>query len=96
MNHFGEHIRELREQRKLLQRQLAALLETDTAFISKFEKGEKRITREQVLKLAGLFKVPEKSLLPLWLSDKVKDTLQDDPYSSEALKITEQRIKFKR
>lgn len=95
MNHFGEHIRQLREQRNLLQRQVAALLETDTAFISKFEKGEKRITREQVLKLAALFKVSEKSLLPLWLSDRVKDTLQDDPFSIEALKLTEKRIKNK-
>ena len=93
MSHFGEHIRLLREQRKLLQRQIAALLETDTAFISKLEKGEKRATREQVLKLAIFFNVSEKDLLPLWLSDKVKDTLQNDPFSQEALKLTEKRLK---
>lgn len=78
----------------MLQRQLAALLETDTAFISKFEKGEKRITREQVLKSVVFFDIPEGSLLPLWLSDKLKDTLKNDPYSAEALKLTEKRIKL--
>lgn len=95
MNHFGEYIRQLRDKNKVLQRQLAALLETDTALISKFEKGEKRITREQVVKLASFFEIPEKDIIPLWLSDKVKETLQDDPFSTEALKITEKRIKNK-
>ena len=95
MNHFGEYIRQLRDKNNVLQRQLAALLETDTAFISKFEKGEKRVTREQAVKLAAFFEIPEKDIIPLWLSDRVKETLQDDPFSTEALKLTEKRIKNK-
>jgi HTH-type transcriptional regulator, competence development regulator len=93
MNHFGEYIRKLREERSMLQRQLAALLETDTAFISKLEKGEKKATREQAAKLSLFFKIPEKDLIPLWLSDKLKDLLQNDPFSAEALKLTQDRLK---
>jgi transcriptional regulator with XRE-family HTH domain len=93
MNYFGEYIRKLREENKVLQRQLAALLETDTAFISKLEKGEKKATREQAIKLAKFFDVKEQDILPLWLSDKIKDTLQNDPFSEEALLLTQKRIK---
>ncbi len=93
MNHFGEYIRKLREEKNILQRQLAALLETDTAFISKFEKGEKKATREQASKLSAFFEVSEKESISLWLSDRLKEILQNDPFSLEALKLTEKRIK---
>ena len=96
MNHFGEYIRKLREEKNVLQRQLAALLETDTAFISKLEKGEKKATREQVSKLTAFFEVAEKESITLWLSDRIKDTLQNDPFSEEALNLTKQRITKKK
>lgn len=96
MKHFGEHIKKLREQKKFLQRQVAAIIETDTAFVSKFEKGEKRLNRGQVIKLAAFFDVPEKELIPLWLSDRLKDTLKNDPYSEEALKLAKQQLKKKK
>jgi HTH-type transcriptional regulator, competence development regulator len=92
MNHFGEYIRKLREERNVLQRQLAALLETDTAFISKFEKGEKKATREQASKLTAFFDVSENESITLWLSDKIKDTLQNDPFSEDALELTKKRL----
>jgi len=92
MNHFGEYIRKLREERNVLQRQLAALLETDTAFISKFEKGEKKVTREQASKLAAFFEVSENESITLWLSDRIKDTLQNDPFSEDALELTKKRL----
>jgi transcriptional regulator with XRE-family HTH domain len=92
MNHFGEYIRKLREERNVLQRQLAALLETDTAFISKFEKGEKKATREQASKLTAFFEVSENESITLWLSDRIKDTLQNDPFSEDALELTKKRL----
>lgn len=96
MNHFGEHIRQLREQRKLLQRQLAALLETDTAFISKLEKGDKKASRDQVLKLAEFFKVSVDDLLSLWLGEKVFDVLKNETVARKALKIAEKKIELQK
>ena len=52
---FGERIKQLREERGLLQRQLAASLEMDTPMFSKIERGERRAKREQVSILAKLF-----------------------------------------
>jgi transcriptional regulator with XRE-family HTH domain len=95
MNHFGEHIKQLREQRKLLQRQVAAALETDTAFVSKFEKGDKKATREQVFKLADFFNVDKDELLSLWLAEKVYDVLKDEDVAKEAMQIAEEKLKTK-
>jgi transcriptional regulator with XRE-family HTH domain len=85
MNSLGEQIRQLRETSNILLRQVAAFLEIDTALMSKMERGERRFSREQVVKLAHFYKVSEKELLTLWLSDKVISTLNNDKYASLGL-----------
>ncbi|MCK9613125.1 MAG: helix-turn-helix transcriptional regulator [Bacteroidales bacterium] len=94
MNHFGEHIKNLRLKRNLLQRQLAALLETDTAFISKLEKGDKRASREQVIKMAAFFNISQDDLLSLWLGEKVYDVLKNEVMAKKALKVAEKKINY--
>jgi len=90
MNSLGERIRNLRELKKLLLRQVAAYLEIDTALLSKMEHGERRLTREQVVALSKHFGVDEKDLLTLWLSDKILNSIKDDKYAALALnKATE-------
>lgn len=86
MNVFGSRLRNLREQHGLLLRQVAALLEIDTALISKIERGERRISRKQVVKLSNFFNVNEKELLTLWLSDKVLNSLEGEPHALDGLK----------
>ncbi len=90
MNSLGERIRNLRESKDLLLRQVAAYLEIDTALLSKMERGERRLTREQVVALSKHFGVDEKDLLTLWLSDKILNSVKDDKYAALALnKATE-------
>lgn len=86
MNSIGEKIRRLRETKGLLLRQVAAYLEIDTALISKIERGDRRLTREQVIKLAKFYNVAESDLLPLWLCDKVLETVDNDKYALQGLK----------
>ena len=45
---FSERIKELRIQKQMPQRQLAATLDIDTATYCKIEKGERKARREQV------------------------------------------------
>lgn len=85
MNSLGEKIRTIRESKSLLLRQVAAYLEIDTALISKIERGERRLTREQVIKLAKFYKVADEKLLTLWLSDKLLDTIENDPFAMQGL-----------
>jgi len=85
MNSLGEKIRTIRESKSLLLRQVAAYLEIDTALISKIERGERRLTREQVTKLAKYYNVTDEELLTLWLSDKLLDTIENDPFAMQGL-----------
>lgn len=89
---FGETIRELREKKGLLLRQLAAALEIDTALISKIERGERTAQREQVSKLAAMLEVEEEQLMVIWLSDKIMNIVEEEPAAYKALKKTEKRI----
>ena len=45
---------------------------------SKMELGARRVRREQVPKLAELYKVDEKELMTLWLADAVYATLKEE------------------
>jgi len=90
---FGETVRELRENKGLLLRQVAAFLEVDTAFLSKMERSEKKASRQQVQKLARALETTEKELMTLWLSDKILETLNDESEAYNAPKSTEKRIR---
>jgi HTH-type transcriptional regulator, competence development regulator len=92
---FGQTIRNYREAKGLLLRQLAAALEVDTAFISKMERDEKQATRVHVEKLAIVLKVAHDELLTIWLSDKLMNTLEEEPSAYNVLKLTERRLKTK-
>jgi transcriptional regulator with XRE-family HTH domain len=92
---FGQTIRKYREVKGLLLRQLAAELEVDTAFISKMERDEKQATRTHVERLAVVLKVANEELLTIWLSDKLLNTLEQEPTAYNALKLTEKRLKSK-
>jgi transcriptional regulator with XRE-family HTH domain len=93
---FGETVRDLRESKGLLLRQVAAELEVDTAFLSKMERNEKKASRQQVLKLAKALETKEKELMTLWLSDKIVETLNEESEAYGALKLTEKRLKEKK
>ena len=57
MKTFGEIINEKRKEKNLLLREVSALTSIDQSLISKFEKGERKPSREQVLKFAKIFKL---------------------------------------
>ena len=81
---LGNKIRSLRDEQRILQRQVAAYLEIDTPMFSKIERGDRRAKRSQVIQMATYFKVDEKEMLTLWLADKVLDALEDE----DELKLT--------
>lgn len=86
---FGERIKELRESKDLLQRQLAATLEIDTPMFSKIERGERRAKRDQVIILAELLNADVQELLTLWLAEQVYDLVKDEEVAANALKVAE-------
>ena len=91
--YLGKRIKELREQREVLQRQLAASLEIDTPMFSKIERGERRAKREQVLKLAELLNADPNELLTLWLSDQITELVKDEDNADRALNLVMRNLR---
>lgn len=89
---FADKIRQLREEKQLLQRQLASALEIDTPMYSKIERGDRPAKREQVISLAKLLSIDEQELLTLWLADKIIDVVKDEKTGISALKMAEKSI----
>ena len=85
---FANKIRQLREERKLLHRHLAAVLDMDTPMFSKIERGERPAKREQVIAIAKILTTDENELLTLWLADKILDVIENETeLSDQALKV---------
>ncbi|NOX48718.1 MAG: helix-turn-helix transcriptional regulator [Chlorobi bacterium] len=94
MQTFGKTIKTEREKKGLFLRQVASALDVDQALISKFEKGDRKPSKEQVIKFANFFKLDKDKLITAWLSDKIIYTLQGEKNAENALKVAEQRIKY--
>ncbi len=92
---LGEKLRELREIKGLVQRQVAADLQVDTTYISKMEHNEKPVSRNHLKKLSKLYCVSENDLLPIWLADKVLQLVENEKFSIEALEIALNKVKDK-
>lgn len=90
---LGKRIKELREEKGLVQRQLAAGLEIDTPMYSKIERGERKPKREQVLKLAEMLETDKDELLTLWLAGQVYEIVKDENLADTAMRIVSENLK---
>ena len=93
---LGQKLRELREAKGLMQRQVAAALEVDTAYVSKIESNEKPLSRGHLKKLSNLLDLPEDQLHTLWLADKLYDLAKDEQFGLQALEVAEEVLKTHR
>ncbi len=95
-NHFGQKIRELREQQNLLLRQVAPLLEMDTPQLSKIERGQRAVKKEIIPQLATILHADESELSTLWLADQLMNTIGNEKHAEKALKLVSNNIKTKK
>lgn len=93
METLGELIRKEREKRELLLRHVGSALDVDQALISKFERGERIPSKEQVIRLAKFYKVNENDLMAAWLADKILLELRYEKMALRAMKMVEEKIK---
>jgi len=89
---LGKKIKELRESKEILQRQLAASLEIDTPMFSKIERGDRRAKREQVVQLATLLKADLNELLTLWLADQVIEIIKGEEVAKRVIQQVEKQL----
>ena len=91
---FGERIRELRTKQNLLLRQLASQLDVDTSIISKVERGDRQLKKEQIPLLAQILKADVEELQTLWLADQIYAVIKDEKMALKAIHIAEEEVKF--
>jgi len=91
---IGEILRELREKKSLLLREVAAKIEIDQALLSKIERNERMPTKEQVKRFAKFFGKEEKELLVAFLSDKLVYEVRNEEVALEAMYVAEKKINF--
>lgn len=89
---FADRIRQLREQKQMPQRQLAAALEIDTATYCKIERGERRAKREQVSILANLLETDKDLLSNLWLAEQIYSVVKDEKNAEKVLDIVHESL----
>ena len=94
MKTTGEIIREKREEKGLLLRHVSALLDIDTAILSKIERGERKASREQIEKLSEILELNKEKLIIQFLSEKILYELKDDDLGLQALKVAEKNLKY--
>ena len=95
MQRIGNLIRELRKGNGYPLRKVAAFLDIDQAILSKMERGLRKISKEQVVKLASFFNYDEKKMLLIYLSDRIIYEIGEETYAVEALKVAEELIEYK-
>ena len=91
---FNERIKQLREERQIPQRKLAAAMDIDTASYCKIEKGERRARKEHIPIIAEILQTNCDELLKLWLADQVTAVVEDDKqFSDEVLRLAKNNLK---
>ncbi len=94
MSTTGQKLRELRENAGLTLRKAAMKADIDVAILSKMERGERKLTKELILRLAELYNEKPEKLLILFLSEKVIYELKNEELGLKALKLAEKELKY--
>jgi predicted nucleotidyltransferase/plasmid maintenance system antidote protein VapI len=92
---LGEKLRHLRLEQKLPLRKVAALLDIDVAILSKMERGERKLTKDIVLKLAGIYRHPPDELVVMFLSEKILYEIGAEEMATQALQMAEEEVRYK-
>ena len=90
----GEILREQREAKGLLLRQVAAKLDIDIAILSKIERGERKLNREQITKLAEILELNKDTLIIQFMSEKIAYEIADEELGLQILKESEKKYKL--
>ncbi|MFZ4545436.1 MAG: helix-turn-helix domain-containing protein [Saprospiraceae bacterium] len=94
MKSIGITLRELRESKNLLLREVGAALSLDPTLLSKIEMDKRMPTKEQVKALSEFYQEHKNDVIIAWLSDKLYYELQDEELALKAIQVAEEKIKY--
>lgn len=91
---FGDIIRQLRLDRKLTQRKVAALLDIDTSILSKYEKNKRQPSEDLIDKIAKIFNVDSHVLKFEVVTDKIANQFVEEDIDSNTVRVAEEKAKY--
>ena len=91
---FGETIRQLRTEKRMPQRKVAAFLDVDTSLLAKYERNVRHPSREIIYKLASLFQVSKELLYSEALTDKIANQIVQENADSKLLVIAAKKVDY--
>ena len=94
MKTLGDTLKCAREEKDLILRKVAAEVDIDQSLISKFEKNERKPTKEQIVRLAKFYALSESELIINWFSEKIAEELKYTESTSKILKVAEEKINY--
>ena len=91
---FGEHLRNLRENKSLTLKNVSDQIGIDTSLLAKIERNERQPTKHIIKQVAEFFKCNEQELLNNFLSDQIAYKILDEEADIEILKVAEEKVKY--
>jgi len=85
-------LKNARNAKGLLTREVANLIGIDQALISKFESGKRLPTRKQIKSLSQHLEIPFEELQIVWLKEKILAEIGNEYLASEALQLVKEAI----
>jgi Fic family protein len=94
MGNFGMLIKQKRESLKLSGIDASRRIKIDASLLNRFENGSRLPTKEQLAKIAKVYKLPIKDIQIEWLSEKIYKEIDGEDFALEALQVAENRISY--
>lgn len=91
-NLLGVFLKEIRDTKQFLQKDIAECLHIDTPMYSKIERGERRLKKEQITILSKFLKINKDELQTVWLADKVSRLLENESLALNAVELVKKNI----
>jgi HTH-type transcriptional regulator, competence development regulator len=90
---IGVVLREFREEKGLLLREVGARLSIDPTILSKIERDKRMPTREQIKALSEFYNDHKNEIIISWLSDKLYYELRTEDLALQALQAAVVKVK---
>jgi Fic family protein len=94
MVNLGKILKGSREAKNLSGVEASKLLKIHSSLLNRFESGNRLPTKEQLGKIAKVYKINIKELQIEWLSEKIYKELDGENFALEALQVAENRFSY--
>lgn len=94
MKNFGDFVRQLRKDKEWTLTKLAAMLEMDSANLSKIETGKRGFDEKKLPLFCNIFKLELETMKRELISEKFANKVYYENVDETVFKLAEQKVKY--